>query len=79
MNNIIYSLLIGAVSGWLAGVIKKGHGFGLFGNIIIGIIGAVMGGWIFGMLGIAAGSVAGYIVMSIIGALALLFIIGLFK
>jgi uncharacterized membrane protein YeaQ/YmgE (transglycosylase-associated protein family) len=42
----LYFLLIGAVSGWLAGQLFKGGGFGLFGNIIVGIIGAVIGGWI---------------------------------
>ncbi len=45
--NIVYFLLIGAVSGWLAGIVLKGGGFGLLGNIIVGIIGALIGGFLF--------------------------------
>ena len=47
-NSLIYTLIIGAVIGWLAGVIRKGYGFGLLGNIIVGIIGAFFGTWLFG-------------------------------
>ena len=48
MNNLIYVLIVGAISGWLAGEIKRGFGFGLIGNIIVGIIGAFVGNWVFG-------------------------------
>ena len=48
----LYFLLIGAISGWLAGQIWKGSGFGLLGNIVVGIIGGFIGGWIAGKLGI---------------------------
>ena len=41
--NIIIFLIIGAVAGWLAGLIMKGSGFGLIGNIVVGIIGALIG------------------------------------
>jgi len=45
---LIIFLLIGAVAGWLAGVIMKGGGFGVVGNIVVGVIGSLIGGWLFG-------------------------------
>ncbi len=53
--SFIYSIIIGAIAGWLAGKIMKGGGFGLLINIVLGIIGGVVGGWIFGFLGISMG------------------------
>ena len=49
MNNLswLYPIIIGAVAGWLAGLIKSGYGFGLLGNIVIGIIGSYIGGGVF--------------------------------
>ncbi|MEM9687576.1 MAG: hypothetical protein AAF934_11745 [Bacteroidota bacterium] len=44
MGGLLYSLLIGAIAGWLAGKIMKGGGFGLLINIILGVIGGVVGG-----------------------------------
>jgi uncharacterized membrane protein YeaQ/YmgE (transglycosylase-associated protein family) len=49
---IIIFLLIGAVAGWLAGLVVRGYGFGLIGNIVVGIVGAVIAGWLFPRLGI---------------------------
>ena len=48
---LVIFLLIGAVAGWLAGVIMKGGGFGVIGNIVVGVIGSLIGGWLFGLLG----------------------------
>lgn len=79
-NDLIFTLLIGAVSGWLAGQIRQGFGFGLLGNIIIGILGAFVGGWLFRQLGVSIGSgLVSTIITSVVGALVLLFVIGLFK
>ena len=46
ISSIIVWLIVGAIAGWLAGLIVKGGGFGLLGNIVIGIIGAVVAGWL---------------------------------
>jgi uncharacterized membrane protein YeaQ/YmgE (transglycosylase-associated protein family) len=74
----LWFLLIGAVAGWLAGQIMKGKGFGLPGNIIVGVLGAILGGWLFGVLGISAGGeLIGSLVTAFVGAVALLFIVGL--
>ncbi|MDO8366271.1 MAG: GlsB/YeaQ/YmgE family stress response membrane protein [Saprospiraceae bacterium] len=80
-NDLILTLIIGAVSGWLAGQIRRGYGFGLVGNIIVGIIGAFVGGWLFREVLHAdlGGGLVGVIATSVIGALLLLFLIGLFK
>ncbi|WP_460225281.1 GlsB/YeaQ/YmgE family stress response membrane protein [Aurantivibrio infirmus] len=78
MGLIIY-LAIGAVAGWLAGKIIKSGGFGLIGNIVVGIIGAVFGGFVFGLLGIHAGGLIGSIVTATAGAVILLSIVRIIK
>jgi uncharacterized membrane protein YeaQ/YmgE (transglycosylase-associated protein family) len=67
------------VAGWLAGTLMKGKGFGLLVNIIIGIIGAVLGGFVFSFLGIAIGGLIGSIITATAGAALLLFIVGVIK
>ena len=76
---IIIFLLIGAVSGWIAGLIWKGGGFGLLGNIVVGIIGGFLGGWLMGKLGAEGGGLIWQIIVSVLGAWLLLFIISLFR
>ena len=53
IEGILIALLIGAVAGWLAGVIVKGGGFGLVGNIVIGILGAVVASWLLPQAGLS--------------------------
>ena len=77
--NILIFLAIGAIAGWLAGVIMKEGSFGLFGNIGVGIVGAVIGGFVFSLLGISAGGLLGSIVTATVGAVLLLFVIGKIK
>ena len=79
-THLFIFLAIGALAGWLAGQIVKGHGYGLLSNIVIGIAGSVIGGHLLGFFGIAAGSgLAGSIMTATLGAIALLFLIGLIK
>ena len=77
--NIVFFLLIGLVAGWLAGQIMKGKGFGLLGNLIVGCIGALLGGFLFGQLGIDFYGIIGALIAALVGALILLWIIGLIK
>ena len=80
MNHLVYTLLIGAASGWLAGLIRQGYGFGLLGNIVVGILGAFIGSWLFRQLDVSIGSgLVSHIATSVIGALVLLFLIGLVR
>lgn len=76
---IIIFLLIGAVAGWLAGVVVRGGGFGLVGDIIVGILGAFVAGLLLPRFGIGLTGIAGEIIYAAIGAIVLLLIIRLIK
>lgn len=70
---LVIWLIVGAVAGWLAGNIVKGGGFGLLGDIIVGIIGAFVGGWLFTQLHVQIGTgIVSVIAMATIGAVAML-------
>lgn len=76
--NIIISLIIGAVCGWLAGIIMK-SGHGLLVNIILGIVGGFVGGFIFGLLGLSINGIVGTIISSVVGACLIIFVVRLIK
>jgi len=78
---ILAWLLVGLVAGVLASLVMGGTGYGLVGDIIIGIIGAFFGGWLFTQLGVASpfGGLAGTIFVAFIGAVVLLFILRLVR
>ena len=79
MNPILF-LLIGAAAGWIAGKIMKGEGFGVIGNIAVGVLGAFLGSWLFSVIGIwSAGGLLGELFTAVIGAIVLLFLVGLVK
>lgn len=78
-QNIIIFLAIGVVAGWLAGQIWKKRGFGFLGNMIVGVIGAFVGSWVFGLLGISFQGIIGLIIAAVVGALILLFLLSLIK
>ncbi len=75
---IIWWLIVGGLAGWVAGLIMRGGGFGVIANIVIGILGAVLGGLVFGLLGIGAQGFWGAFVVALIGAIILLAIASLF-
>lgn len=78
--SLLYSLLIGGIAGWLAGKLMKGGGFGLLFNIVIGILGGIVGNWLFAKLNISLSSgIIGDILTGAIGASVILFVAGLFK
>jgi len=73
-------LLIGGLAGWLAGLIMRGAGFGVLGNIIVGIIGALIGGFVFRMFGADLSyGFWGSLVVALLGAIILLAIIMVVK
>lgn len=73
---ILIWLIVGAVAGWLAGVIVKGGGLGLFGDIVVGIIGAFVGSWLLARLGVSVGTgLIDTIATATLGAVALLAIL----
>lgn len=77
--SLLYFLLIGAISGWLAGQLWKGSGFGLLGNIVAGIVGSFVGSYIAGKFGIGGGGLIWQIVIAVGGAWIVLFVISLIK
>jgi uncharacterized membrane protein YeaQ/YmgE (transglycosylase-associated protein family) len=80
LEAILIILVVGAVAGWLAGLIVRGAGFGLIGDIIIGIIGAFIAGWLLPRLGIHIMSgMIGAIIDATIGAVILLLVIRLIR
>jgi len=79
---VIITLLIGAVAGWLAGVVVVGGGFGLLGNILVGIAGAFIAALLFPRLGLGltlGGGLVGAIVTSALGAIVLLLVVNLLR
>jgi uncharacterized membrane protein YeaQ/YmgE (transglycosylase-associated protein family) len=77
---LIIQLIVGAVAGWLAGLVVRGFGFGLIGNIVVGIIGAFIAGWLLPRLGIHIGrGLIGSTIHATIGAVLLLFVLGLIR
>jgi uncharacterized membrane protein YeaQ/YmgE (transglycosylase-associated protein family) len=54
-HGLLWWILVGLVAGWLAGKIARGKGFGCIGDVVLGLIGSVIGGWIFTKLGIVRG------------------------
>jgi uncharacterized membrane protein YeaQ/YmgE (transglycosylase-associated protein family) len=77
---LIIFLIIGAAAGWLAGQIVKGYGYGLVGNIVIGIVGAFIAGFLLPRVGMGmGGGIVGAIISATIGAVILLLLIRLIK
>jgi uncharacterized membrane protein YeaQ/YmgE (transglycosylase-associated protein family) len=79
LQSLIILLIIGAIAGWLAGLIVKGYGFGLIGNIVVGVVGAFIGQWLFPMLGFGGADLLGLIISATLGAVILLVVIGLIR
>ena len=82
LTAIIIACVIGAIAGWLAGLLVQRTGFGLIGDIVVGVLGALIAGFLFPVLGITltlGGGVLGAIILAFIGAVILLVIVRLFK
>lgn len=78
-EHLLIFLAVGVLAGFLAGRIMKGKGFGLVGDLIVGVIGAFIGVWLFGLLHISSAGILGLLIAAIIGALILLYLIRLVK
>jgi uncharacterized membrane protein YeaQ/YmgE (transglycosylase-associated protein family) len=80
LEQTVIFLVIGGVAGWLAGMLFKGGGFGLIGNLVVGVLGALLGGWLFKVLKISVGGEwIGPIITATVGAIVLLALLGLVK
>ena len=81
-NNLgywVWVLFIGGVIGWLAGIIVRGRGFGVIGDILVGIVGAMLGGWMARVLGIYTGSSLRVLLVALGGAVVLVGVTRLIK
>lgn len=76
---ILYWLIVGGIAGWLAGQVMKGRGFGLLGNILIGLVGGVVGGYVFDVLGLSASGTIGNIVVAFVGGVLLVAVVNLIR
>jgi uncharacterized membrane protein YeaQ/YmgE (transglycosylase-associated protein family) len=77
---ILWFILIGLAAGWLAGQFMKGGGFGMLGDILLGVVGAVVGGSLFHQLGLSAGGgLIGALIVATIGAVLVLFLVRMVK
>ena len=79
MTYLIWVVLLGILAGWLAGVIVKGRGFGLLGDLVVGVVGSLLGNFIFGLVGLGAYGLFGRLIISVVGAIVLVWLIRLIK
>jgi uncharacterized membrane protein YeaQ/YmgE (transglycosylase-associated protein family) len=79
LSSFIVFIAIGGLAGWLTGLITKGSGFGIMGNMIVGIVGAFLGGFCFHLLGIAAYGLVGRLIFAVLGALLFIWILGFIR
>jgi len=82
LTALIVTLVVGGIAGWLASLLVQGTGFGLVGDIVVGILGALIAYWLFPILGITltlGGGLLGAIIMAFIGAVILLVIVKVVK
>jgi len=68
---LIFFVIIGGIAGWLMGMYLKEHGYGLYADIAIGVLGGIAGGWIFGAIGLSGWF--GELIGAIIGSVALVY------
>ena len=72
LSTVLWWLVIGLIAGFLASRVMRGGGYGLLGDIVVGIIGAFIGGWLAGLLGLGANGLIGSIIIAFIGACILI-------
>jgi uncharacterized membrane protein YeaQ/YmgE (transglycosylase-associated protein family) len=76
---MIGTVFLGMIAGWIAGLVMRGSGFGIIVDIVIGLLGAVIGRWIFDLIGAAPHGRIGYLTMSVVGAIVLVAIVHAFE
>jgi uncharacterized membrane protein YeaQ/YmgE (transglycosylase-associated protein family) len=72
-------IILGGLAGWLAGYLSKGRGYGCLANVVLGIVGAVIGGWLFSLIGLNLGGPLGSFITAVIGASVLIAVFQLFS
>jgi uncharacterized membrane protein YeaQ/YmgE (transglycosylase-associated protein family) len=75
LSGLIWAVVIGLISGWIAGKVMKGRGYGVLMDIVLGILGGVIGRFVFGLLGLSSWNLIGSIVVSFVGAVILIWLV----
>ena len=79
MQGLIGSIILGCLAGYCAGKLMKGGGFGFLMNLLLGLFGGALGGWIFDILHITWGGLLGQLGTAIIGAVVILYVASVLK
>jgi uncharacterized membrane protein YeaQ/YmgE (transglycosylase-associated protein family) len=77
--HVIAALLIGLIAGWLTGKLMRGRGYGLFADILLGLVGAVIGSRIFAAFGIVVSGELERLAMALVGAIVLVGVVHMFR
>ena len=72
---LVWEIVIGILAGFLAGKIMRGRGYGLLIDLLLGIVGSMLGGMVFGLLGLYSSGIVGQLVVATAGAMLLIFIV----
>jgi uncharacterized membrane protein YeaQ/YmgE (transglycosylase-associated protein family) len=75
MPNWVWFIIIGIAAGWIAGQVMKGSGYGLLGDLIIGAIGGLIGGYVFGLLKIKSSGLWGALITAVVGSILLIIVV----
>jgi uncharacterized membrane protein YeaQ/YmgE (transglycosylase-associated protein family) len=78
-HGIIWWVVVGLIAGWASGKIMKGRGYGVIADILLGIVGGIIGGWVVGLFGFGGGGLIWSILVAILGAVILIWITRLIK
>jgi uncharacterized membrane protein YeaQ/YmgE (transglycosylase-associated protein family) len=76
---LIWTIVIGILAGYIAGLIMKGRGMGVWVDLLVGIVGSVLGGWLFAIVGLAAYGLIARLIMAVVGAVVLLWLVRALK
>jgi uncharacterized membrane protein YeaQ/YmgE (transglycosylase-associated protein family) len=76
---LVWTIILGILAGFIASKLVRGSGMGLLMDLVVGIVGSVLGGWIFSLLGLGAYGLIGQLVMAVVGAVVLLLIVRAIK
>jgi uncharacterized membrane protein YeaQ/YmgE (transglycosylase-associated protein family) len=82
IESLLVTLLVGAIAGWLAGLVTRGSGYGIIGDIIVGLLGALIGSWLFGLANVSlhlGNAIVERIAVALIGAVVLLLIVSMLR
>ena len=76
---MIGAIIIGLIAGWLTGKLMRGEGYGMFADILLGLVGALIGSWIFNALGVVVYGRLGFLAIALVGAIVLVGIVHLVR